>query len=115
MARPTWRESTPLPGRPCTDRLESIMRIIVTGDRYWACHKLAADILHRLVRRYGPDIVIVHGAGTGVEESFATACAGLGIAQEAHPVSDREWQMRGERAVSVRNQWMIDLGAGMCL
>lgn len=91
------------------------MRIIVCGDRLWSCHKLAAGVLQRLVARYGPDLVIVHGGGTGVEESFDAACKGLGIATEAHPVSDREWQMQGERAVSVRNQWMVDLGAQMCL
>jgi hypothetical protein len=30
------------------------MRILVTGDRFWACHQLAADVLQRLVARYGP-------------------------------------------------------------
>lgn len=91
------------------------MRIIVAGDRYWICPQLAASTLRRLVDRYGPDIVIVHGDGTGVEEAFATACRGLGIAAEAHPVTDEEWSRQGDRAVSVRNQWMIDLGAGLCL
>jgi len=47
------------------------MRIIIAGDQFWACHKFAAAILRRLVARYGPDIVIVHGDDTGVAESFA--------------------------------------------
>jgi hypothetical protein len=60
------------------------MRILVTGDRFWGCHELAAAILRRLVARYGKDIVIVHGGAPGVDESFATASRGLGIAVEPH-------------------------------
>jgi hypothetical protein len=63
------------------------MRILVTGDRFWACHQLAASILRRLVTRYGPDLVIVHGDSTGVDESFATAAKGLGLTVEAHPAA----------------------------
>jgi hypothetical protein len=83
------------------------MRIIVAGDRFWVCPQLASAIVKRLVERYGPEIVIVHGDGTGVEEAFANACHGHGITAEAHPVSDQGWQRQGDRAVSVRNQWMI--------
>jgi hypothetical protein len=67
------------------------MRILVTGDRYWACHKLAADVLRRLIDRYGPDLVIVQGDATGVDESFGTAAKGLGLSVEAHAAErDRE-------------------------
>jgi hypothetical protein len=61
------------------------LRIIVTGDRFWNCHKLAAAILRRLLARYGPESLIVHGDETGFEESFATAARGLRIKTEAHP------------------------------
>jgi hypothetical protein len=88
------------------------MRVIVTGDRFWACHNLAAAVLGRLVARYGPGVVIVHGDGTGVDESFATAAEGHGIAVEAHPA---DWERLGDRAAPVRNQEMVDAGAGMCL
>src|SRR5258708_269331 len=88
------------------------MRIIVTGDRFWACHRLAAAILRRLVKRYGPAIVIVHGDAPGVDESFATACRGLGIEVEAHPA---DWDRLGKRAGPIRNQEMIDAGAGLCI
>jgi hypothetical protein len=37
-------------------------------------------LLGRLVARYGPGVVIVHGGDTGVDESFATAARGLGVA-----------------------------------
>jgi len=59
------------------------MPIIVTGDRFWPCHPLAASVVQRLRKPYGPDIVIVHGGATGVEQSFDTASKGLGIIAEA--------------------------------
>ena len=80
------------------------MRILITGDRFWNCNDLAAGIIRRLVKRYGPDIVIVHGGATGVDESFATAAKGLGVAVEAHPVTDETWQKLGKRAGPLRNR-----------
>jgi hypothetical protein len=88
------------------------MRILVTGDRFWYCHVLDADILRRLRDRYGPDIVIVHGAATGVDESFATAAKGLGIATEPHPA---DWDRLGRMAGPIRNGEMVKLGAGLCI
>jgi hypothetical protein len=61
-------------------------------------------VIRRLVKRYGEDIVIVHGGATGVDESFATTCKGLGIAGEGHPVTDEEWRRIGTRAGPLRNQ-----------
>jgi hypothetical protein len=58
----------------------------VTGDCFWAC---------RLVDRYGPDIVIVHGAATGVDESFDSAARRLGIKVEAYLA---DWDRLGNRA-----------------
>ncbi len=88
------------------------MCIIVTGDRFWARHKLAAAILGRLAKRYGPDIVIVHGGAPGVDESFAAAAKGLGIAVEPHTA---DWYRLGNRAGPIRNQQMIDAGAQNCV
>ena len=51
------------------------MRILVTGDRRWYSPELAARVLSRMIARYGRDIVIVHGAATGIDQSFAEACA----------------------------------------
>ena len=61
------------------------MRVIVTGDRNWTAPELAEEVLNRLLARYGPNLVIVHGAATGIDRSFAEACGDLGIEQEAHP------------------------------
>ena len=91
------------------------MRIVVTGNRFWICHELAAGVIRRLVAHYGSGIAIVHGGATGVDESFATACKGLGIAAEAHPVSDEDWQRLGKRAGPLRNRAMVQAGADLCI
>jgi hypothetical protein len=96
--------------RPGGDNVD--MRIVVTGDRFWNCHPLAASVIRRLVDRYGPGVVIVHGEGTGVEESFATAANGLGVAAEAHPA---EWDRLGLTAGPIRNGAMIRAGADLCI
>jgi hypothetical protein len=88
------------------------MRIVVTGDRFWPCNQLAVAILRRLVARYGPDIVIVHGGDPGVDESFAMACKGLGFAVEAC-LSD--WYRAGSPPGPKRNQAMIESGPDLCI
>src|SRR5262245_28030275 len=88
------------------------MRVLITGDRLWYCHELAAVVLRRLVARYGTDIVIVHGGATGVDEAFALCCKGLGIAAEAHPA---DWDRLGKIAGPTQNQRLVDAGAGLCV
>jgi hypothetical protein len=88
------------------------MRILITGDRFWACHALDARVLRRLVDRYGPDLVVVHGAAPGVDESFDSAARGLGIAVEPHPA---DWDRLGSRAGPARDQEMVDAGAALCV
>jgi SLOG family YspA-like protein len=53
------------------------MRIVATGDTGWECRELASRVLRRLVARYGPDIVTVHGNEPGVDSSFADAAREL--------------------------------------
>jgi hypothetical protein len=55
------------------------MRIVIGGDQFRGCHRLASAILHRMIARYGPDIVIVHSDDTGVAESFGLAVKGQRI------------------------------------
>lgn len=59
------------------------MRIVIAGDQFWPCPKLAASVIRRLTIRYGPDIVIVHSDDTGVAESFALAAKGQRINGDA--------------------------------
>jgi acetylglutamate kinase len=60
------------------------MRILITGDRHWRCDDLAEQIINRLLARYGPDLVIVHGGAPGVDNAFATACREVGIVADHH-------------------------------
>jgi hypothetical protein len=61
------------------------MRVIVTGDRNWNAPILTKQVVNRLLLKHGQDLVIVHGGATGIDQSFAEACAELGVEQEAHP------------------------------
>jgi hypothetical protein len=88
------------------------MRIVVAGDQFWPCHKLASAILRRMLARYGPDIVIVHGDDTGVAESFATAAKGQRIRTEEH-VAD--FAHLGKEAIRFRNREMLRAGAQLCV
>ncbi|APW63549.1 SLOG family protein [Paludisphaera borealis] len=103
------------------------MRIIVTGDRKWYVPELAEAILARLILRYGGSLVIVHGAATGVDQSFSEACADSGIEQERHPARWEDVYVEGAvvrhdrkrpynaNAGPMRNAEMVALGADMCI
>ena len=88
------------------------MRILVTGDRFWNCHVLAAAILGRLIARYGRDLTIIHGDSTGVDESFATAAKGLGLKVYAYPAT---WDRYGDVAGPIRNSEMVRAGTELCI
>ena len=87
------------------------MRIRVTGDRHWRCNELAEQIVNRLVARYGPNLVIIHGEAAGVDQSFSVACEKLGIMAEPH-LADRKGL--GSVAGPARNREMIQSGADVC-
>src|SRR4051794_19861676 len=104
------------------------MWIIVTDDRNWHAPELAEEVLNRLILRFGPGLVIVHGAATGVDRSFALACGELEIEQEAHPARweeldhpeaviryDKRNRPYNANAGPIRNAEMVAAGAGMCL
>jgi hypothetical protein len=80
------------------------------------------------VAEYGPALVIVHGAGAGIDRSFAEACGDLGVEQEAHPAHWEELDHPGAmlrydkrdrpynaNAGPIRNAAMAAAGAHMCL
>jgi hypothetical protein len=104
------------------------MRVLVTGDRHWYAPNLAEQVVNRLLVRYGPDLVIVHGAATGIDASFAEACADLGVEQEPHPARwkdheavgavvkyDRRRHPYNANAGPERNAEMVAAGAEMCV
>lgn len=88
------------------------MRVLITGCRRWYDLDLAEAVLNRILLRYGPPIVVVHGGATGVDAAFDEAARTLGLDVEPHPAA---WKTLGNRAGPVRNQGMIDLGADLCV
>jgi YspA, cpYpsA-related SLOG family len=88
------------------------MRILVAGDRHWRCDDLAEQILSRLLARYGPDLVIVHGGACGVDNAFDEACRELGIVAEAHLADGRGL---GNIAGPQRNREIVESGADLCV
>jgi hypothetical protein len=87
------------------------MRIVVAGDQFWLCHKLAAAVLRRMTTRYGVDIVIVHTDDAGVAESFATAAKGQRLKTEEHLA---DFGHLGDAAIRFRNHAMLR-GIGLCV
>ena len=88
------------------------MRIVVIGDTGWECHDLAARVLRRLVARYGPEIVVIHGNEPGVDSSFAAAAKEIGVTAEARVI---ERKGTGLPTVGTRNRDLFLGGADMCI
>jgi hypothetical protein len=104
------------------------MRVLVTGDRHWYAPDLAMQVVNCLLARYGPDLVIVTGAATGIDTSLAEACDDRGVAPEPHPARwrdlkapeavilyDRRKHAYNANAWPVRNAEMVAAGAEMCI
>lgn len=83
------------------------MRILVTGSREWTTE---LGIRLALVAT-GPGVV-VHGGAPGVDTLAAGVARSLGWPVEPHPADTARL---GSRAVGLRNQAMVDLGAAVCL
>ncbi|SIO15935.1 Protein of unknown function [Singulisphaera sp. GP187] len=87
-------------------------RVLVTGDREWACLGIAEAIVTRLTARYGPELVIVHGGAKGVDLSFELAAREQELATEVH---EPDWEKHGRKAGPIRSQEMVDLGAELAI
>ncbi len=78
------------------------MRILVTGDRHWRCDELAERVVNRLLARYGPDLVIIHGGAPGVDQSFSGR-AGSWVSRSSPTLpTGRAWATSRGRHVTVR-------------
>lgn len=88
------------------------IRILITGDREWACPGIAEEVVTRLVARYGLGVVIVHGGAKGVDLSFELAAREQGLATEVH---EADWKKHGRKAGPIRNQEMVELGAELAI
>jgi YspA, cpYpsA-related SLOG family len=86
------------------------MRIILAGERGWNADELAKSILTRLLARYGPDIVVIHGGANGIDRSISLACKELGVMDELYLP---EFSRAGDYAF--QNRELLRRGAGLCL
>lgn len=90
-------------------------RILVTGSRKWtdahAVDRELGAIARRIVQE-GQDVVLVHGAATGLDTIAADEATHRGWTVEPHPAEEHgSWPYCGP----LRNQAMVDLGADLCL
>jgi hypothetical protein len=81
------------------------------GD-HWRCDELAEQIINRLLARYGPAFVIVHGVARGVDNAFDKACRELGVEHEPHLAN---WKSLANLAGPERNREMVEAGADLCI
>jgi hypothetical protein len=104
------------------------MRVMITGDRNWYASELAAEVVKRLLIRYGPDLVVVHGGATGIDWSFTQACGARGVKVEVHPARwdvldapgavgrvNQHGLRYNANAGPIRNAAMVAAGARMCV
>lgn len=90
------------------------MRILVTGSRDWTDAQTIAHALRQAADDTPPaDITLVHGdCPTGADEIAAHFAHLLGWRPEPHPA---DWDRHGRRAGPLRNEYMVSLGADLCL
>lgn len=87
---------------------EATRRFLITGCRNWKCTEVAEWVVGSLLKKYGPEITLVHGMAPGVDTTFASVCRLKGIPDEPHPA---DWDAYGKAAGPRRNQEMVDAGA----
>jgi hypothetical protein len=79
----------------------SSTKVLVTGDRNW--HDMA--MVFRVLSRYGPDTVLIHGAARGADR-HADAYGHYRHWQVFAVPAD--WDIHGRAAGPIRNQRMLD-------
>jgi YspA, cpYpsA-related SLOG family len=84
-------------------------RVLVTGSRSWDDGQAIFDALAEY--NYG-QVALVHGAARGADLIAASVAAGFGWKIEPHPA---DWDRCGKAAGLIRNRYMVELGADVCL
>lgn len=84
-------------------------RILVTGSREWPDWRVVYDALNEHVETGD---VVVHGDNGNADRMARRWCILTGTDQEPHPAN---WKLSGRAAGVLRNGYMIDLGADLCL
>ncbi len=90
-----------------------MLRILITGSRYWSDWIKLADVLKRYASYSTDEVVIVHGdCPTGADQLAEQWATERKIRTEKHPA---KWEKYGKAAGPKRNQKMVDLGADICI
>lgn len=87
------------------------MRLIVCGSRNWCEPWLVRDYFEEIRQKFDPPhdrIVIVHGAGRGLDKMAGLLAERAGFTVEPHRA---DWNRYGKAAGPIRNAEMADLGA----
>lgn len=88
-------------------------RVIVCGSRHWQDRERIADRLFDLSRETeNLGCVIVHGNAKGADRIAAQEAPKIGLLVEPHPA---DWEKYGKRAGPIRNRYMADRGADLCI
>jgi hypothetical protein len=76
--------------------------ILVTGAREWTNRELILDTLKDYS---GNDVILIHGACSGVDQTAGSVAVELSFVVETYPA---EWSKYGKVAGPVRNQQMVN-------
>jgi hypothetical protein len=68
--------------------------------------------VNRLLVRYGPTIVIIHGGEPGVDQAVATACRELGVPVE---VRLAKWHQTALPTLGTKNRELIRAAPDLCV
>jgi hypothetical protein len=68
--------------------------------------------VNRLLARYGPSILIIHGGEPGVDQAVATVCQELGLPVEARLA---KWHQTGLPTLGTKNRELIKAAPDLCV
>lgn len=88
------------------------MRVLVTASRDWTDDLRIYEALGSIRNR---PLTVVHGGARGGDRIAGQWARDTdGVTEECHPVREDAWRL-SKRAGHLRNQFMVDLGADLCL
>ena len=83
------------------------MRLLVCGNRDWACVETIENWLAPFSRKYGARVVLIHGGAPGVDSIAEVVGQHFGWEIRAFPA---DWRAHGRAAGPIRNREMIETG-----
>lgn len=96
-----------------TTKTKEPKRVLITGSRTFKDRNCIKNALLDIVAEYGRDAILVTGAcPKGADRIAEEIWRSLFHCVEKHPA---DWEKYGKRAGFIRNQFMVDLGADLCL